>query len=370
MAAKKKKKTKLFNDRKRKVFRKYIGRSEIGFSIFFIFFTAAMGIWFYTRADDFDPGERDISMEVLIAQQVEDNLYQAPLKRWVDPSKIAMASVLVGPDLGIIPATVLSEGWVDSGRLQEFDWDTLYKKINGAEVQYKSYGFEEAYFLGLSNEEAELDMNVEIYNQGSFTNALGIFSAQRNADTQVIHEGAAYYYLTDVGAIGIVDKFFFKVTGNRPDERIVEHAKLFISDFEKSVTVDGDVPEIFTRLRETFPFEAIGYIREDVFQYEFCKDFWFVKPDPAVNLQHFIHEAESEEAAASLFGDFAEEQSYEYEEVSREENAVVFKHEFLDTFFILKRHGAVVYGIDAAPDADAANAALDKLEQITLEEIT
>ena len=363
MAAKKKK-TKLFNDRKRKIFRNYISSGELGFGVFFVVFVALMGIWFFTRADKYDPSERDISMEVLIEQQVEDNLYKAPLKRWVDPSNVAMASVVTGPDLGVIPPQVLSNGWVDSSRLQEFDWDTLYEKINGAEVQYKSYGFERAYFLGISNEAASLEMNIEIYDQGSFTNALGIFWAQRNPGTQLTHEGNAHYYLTDVGAIGIVDKYFFKLTGDQSDPQIVDHAKLFVETFESTVTVDAEAPAMFTKLREEFPFESIGYIKEDVFQYDFCEEFWFAKPDPAADLRYFVHEAESVEAAASLFGDFAEEQSYEYEEVSREENSVVFKHEFLDTFFVLNTNDAVVYGIDSAPDADSATRALGELEEL------
>ena len=69
--ARKKSKDKVFNDRSRKIFRHYFGASELAFGVFFILFTVAMGAWFVMQRDNYDPGERDISMELMIAQQAK-----------------------------------------------------------------------------------------------------------------------------------------------------------------------------------------------------------------------------------------------------------------------------------------------------------
>lgn len=366
MTAKKKKKTKdkIFNDRERKIFRNYIGRSEVAFGAFFVAFTAFMTWWFFAQKENFDPNERDISMDVLIAQQVEDNLYKAPLQRWVNPAEAAVTGVAAAPELGPIPAEMLSNGWVDSSRLQEFTWDTLYEKIDGAEAQYKSYGFEHAWFLGLANEANAWDMNIEMYDMGTFTNALGIYSAQRGEDTNVETLGKAYYYETEIGAIGMVENYYFKLAGSAPERGMVDHALLFIEKFEPTVEPSADRPAFFTKLQEEYGFEAIGYTKEDAFQYEFCKNFWFAKPELAADARVFVHQAESDAAASELFDQFAEEQSYEYEELSRDGNRIVFKHEFLDTFFVLIQAGPMIYGIEGAESAEAATAMLTKLEAL------
>lgn len=361
--ARKKKKAKVFNDRKRKVFRSYIGKSEFIFSVGFIGFTVLMGIWFATRANKYDPTERDISIEILLAQQVEDHLWETPLKRWVDPSKVVIGAA-VGPDWGPIPTAFLAEGWAETSFYESLVWDTLYEKIDGAEVQYKSYGFQEGFFIGLSLEEEGLDFNIELYDMTTFENALGLFWAQRKPGLELIHEGNLHYYKTEVGAIGIVDRYYFKCSGLNSSPAILEATETFIAKFVPSVEALGDPPAMFTRLSQHFDFVDIGYIKEDAFQYEFCQNFWFASIDGHESARYYVHEAANEADAVSLFDQFYEEQSYEFEEVSREGNSVVFKHEFLDTVFILRQVGTTIYGVDGVEDMAKAETAVATLQEL------
>lgn len=354
---------KVLNDRPRKVFRHRIGNAEVIFSVFFIAFTLGMGLWFVLQRNNYNPGDRDISMDVLLAQQVEDNLWETPLQRWVEPGSEAATAGGPSVDLAIYPASTLSDGWTDASRVEIFDENDLYKKIDGQETQYKAYGFQKLYFLAIAYAPEDLEVNVELYDMGSFQNALGVFAAQRSADSKVEKHGSAYLYLTEVGALGIVDKYYFKFTGNASNPRIQDHALKVVQDFASGIEGGGSMPKGFAILADDFgiDFGNIEYKPEDVFQFSFAKDFWFGKPSADSNMRYFIHEAASEADAADLLEKILEEQQWDYTLVSRDGNKVVLKHDFLKTYFTINQSGVYVFGVEQAPDQAEASQSLEDL---------
>lgn len=369
MAKKRKhKKDKVFNDRPRKVFRKYVGASEVAFSVCFIGLVMLMGLWFAMRKDDFDPGERDISIDVLIAQSVEDHLYEPPLKRWVDPS-VVTAGLRVAVDLEPYPSSIIGEGWTLDSRLQEFNSENLYEKINGQADQYILFGFETLHFLAITNAAEGLDINLELYNMGTFANALGIFAAQRSEGTQVLQKDNAFYYPTLAGAFGIVGSYYFKLSGSENSEFIREKALDFVAEFSRSVRGDVQIPSSLTLLSQGLglDFSAIEYQREDVFQYAFAKDFWFGKVPKEKGGRFFVHEADSEEAAAGLFEEILEEHLFDLSLVTREGNDVILQHDFLKNFSTLNQNGNYVFGIDGADSRESAVQSLASFQEILLE---
>ena len=361
--ARKKSKDKVFNDRSRKIFRHYIGRSEVAFGVFFILFTAAMGAWFVLQRDNYDPGERDISMELMIAQQVEDHLWEPPLELWFEPGSRGAGGGTPAIDLGIFPPQTLGGGWSAASRVKVYDDSNLYEKIDGQETQYKAFGFQFLHFISIEDTEKGLDVNIELYDMGTFQNALDIFAAQRSSGSQIQSEGKAFLYLTEAGALGIVDKYYFKFSGNEDSETIRNHALLVIKSFSEGVSVSGDTPRAFMVLAQELgiDFQDIEYVMEDVFQYDFAKDFWFASVRPDSTEKYFLHEAASEEEATELFDQILEEHSSEYTHVSRDDNQAVMKHDFLETFFTLNQNGRFVFGIDGAPDEAQAAKSLDAL---------
>ena len=366
--ARKKNKDKVLNDRPRKVFRKYIGKNEIAFSVFFIVFTAAMGVWFVVQKDNYDPTERDISMEVMIAQQVEDHLWEPPLERWVEPGTRTGGGAPAF-DLGVFPASTIVGGWDPSSRVEVFDGTNVYEKINGQETQYKAYGFQFLHFVAIENREAGLEINIELYDMGSFQNALGIFAAQRSAGSQVEREGNTFLYRTQAGALGIVDKFYFKFTGNEDSDVIRSHAVKVATDFADGMAESGATPRAFMILAGDLEvdFSGIEYIKEDVFQYDFAKDFWFGAVGDSPEFKYYLHETESEAAAAELFGLIQEEHSFDYTVLSSDDASAAMKHDFLDTIFTLNHSGRFVFGIDGAPDEEQADAAQRALASVLTE---
>ena len=361
--ARKKSKDKVFNDRSRKIFRRYIGRSEVAFGVFFILFTAAMGAWFVLQRDNYDPGERDISMELMIAQQVEDHLWEPPLELWFEPGSRGAGGGTPAIDLGIFPPQTLGGGWSAASRVKVYDDSNLYEKIDGQETQYKAFGFQFLHFISIEDTEKGLDVNIELYDMGTFQNALGIFAAQRSSGSQIQSAGKAFLYLTEAGALGIVDKYYFKFSGNEDSETIRNHALLVIKSFSEGVSGSGDTPRAFMVLAQELgiDFQDIEYVMEDVFQYDFAKDFWFGSVSANSTEKYFLHEAASEAEATDLFDRIVEEHSYDYTLVSRDGDHAVMKHDFLETFFTLNRNGRFVFGIDGAPDEAHATKSLDAL---------
>lgn len=375
--SKKKKKTapgdKVFNDRPRKIFRHYIGKSEVLFGIFFIFFTAAMGAWFFLQKDNYDPNDRDISMEVLLAQQVEDHLWEPPLQLWVEPgSQPAAAGGAPVIDLAIYPASTVSDGWAPIALLEKFDNTNLYEKINGAETQYKEYGFQYLYFVALANSAETLEVNIELYDMGDFKNALGIFAAQRSAGSKVEARDGAYFYLTTIGALGIVDKYYFKFTGDTESEKIQQHSMRVMADFAAAQQgASVSMPKAFGLLVDGMgvEFGNIEYRPTDVFQYAFAMDFWFGRKSSEGNEAYFVHEAASAEDAAKLVAQIIDEHQWDYTVVSSENGRTVFQHNFLKTYFSIEQREAFVLGIDQAPDTAEASNALEALAAKLFENI-
>lgn len=371
MATKRKKsKEKVFNDRKRKIFRKHIPFREVLFGIVFTVWVGVMALWFAGRKDKFDPGERDISIAVLIEQSVEDHLYQTPLKLWVDPALVRPGGPAV-VDLGPFPSATVGGGWESNSRVQGFDASNLYEKINGQADQYIQFGFEYLHFISTKNVEENFEINIELYDMGSFANALGIFAAQRSAGSKVERLGRAFYYATEAGALGIAGPYYIKLTGSDNNAMIQEKALEILDGFQEEVDSASEAPRAMVLLSDGLDvaFQDIEYKPEDVFQYDFASDFWFGASPFHSQGRYYIHEAAATADAAALFEQILEEHLYDYTLVSREGNNALLKHEFLKTYFTLNQQDRFVFGIDGPATEDDAAAALNALREIIASEV-
>jgi hypothetical protein len=364
------KKERIFTNRTRKVFRNHIPRSEAGFGIFFLILVVVMGAWFFAQARNYDPSERDISTELMEEGSVSDTLYRTPLKRWTDPTMPATAGAQAAPELGIFPASLLDGGWSVSTRIQEFDESNLYEKINGAAPQYFQYGFVRLYYVGLTHSESGNEIGIELYDMGSFQNALGLFSAQRAADRAVISEGNTHYYETGIGAIGIAGPYYYKFTGSDSTDIIVTKSKQFVAMSTSLENGDAAPPrtfEVFAGMLDV-PFEGISFEKSDVFQFQFATDFWFGRPESGGDLRYFVHEAASPEEAKALFDQLLENQLFDFELVEQWNEGVLLKHKFLQTYLAMEHIGSTLYGLDGATEDAVVDDTLTTLQVAFLNE--
>ena len=363
------KKEPIFNTRKRRVFRSIIPRGEAIFGGAFLLFVVLMGAWVAVQRDNFDPTERDITMELMEEGSVQDTLYRTPFQHWRDPTAPAPgAAGARSADLGIFPAATLDGGWSAATRVQTFNEETLYEKIDGAAPQYFGFGFVTLHFIGMENPAAGVELSVELYDMGAFENALGIFAAQRDAGRAVDAMGPVYFYNTGIGAIGMIDRYYFKITGSDEGPEIEEKAAQLLAAFFALAGEDAAPPKPFLVLRDALgiPFEGIAFEKSDVFQFQFAHDFWFGTPDKNGGLRYYIHQAAGEAAAIELYDLLLENQLYDYDEIERTEDFALLNHKFLDTRLALKRTGALLFGFDGAPPELNTNEVLTTLQEAFL----
>jgi hypothetical protein len=351
----------VLNPQKRRIFRRRISPWENASAAILVGVVLLATTWILLQRDNYDPAERDISLEALQEGSLARELYHTPLKTWVEPGSAPAGAA--GPDLGIFPATLLDGGWALRGRVETYDPDNLYEKINGAAEQYLSFGFQRLHYLTLEEEERSLIL--ELYDQSRFRNALGIFAAQRDGSREVLGSGSLCYYPTSVGAVGIHGNYLFKIAGSEASGPMEAKTEQLLEVVAGLPTAPGGGSEVFALFTGplSLPFESVAYQRQDVFQYDFLGDVWFGSPDGAGEARYFVHRAESPEEAASLYGQLAEEQGYEYEVVERDGGGALFRHEFLETFFAARHRGGWLYGVDGAGDRATAERLLSRLDE-------
>ncbi len=354
----------IFNNRKRRLRRTRVSWGEAAFGAFVLCLLVGTALWLAAQGDNYDPAERDIATELLASNAAAEPLYHAPLVRWADPAKGA-AGGAGAPDLGAFPPAILEGGWQAASRVQEFSPETLYEKINGAADQFLQYGFEKLHFVAIHQPESGLEMNVEAYDMGAFKNALGIFTAQKDAKQGTTSAATAHFYPTKAGAMGVFDTYYVKLTGSRSEPAAQEKAAQLVAALAAMAGTATEPPIGYRVMNEHLgiPFDGISYERTDVFQFAFAKDFWFGHPEPGAGLQYFFHESENAETAQALFAKLMRNNRYDYTVLEETEAGAIMKHQFLDAFAALYWRGKLVYGIEDADERAALDAALQPLRE-------
>ena len=290
---------KLFNPLKRKLLRKRIPSAESCFGAAFLVLLVLVAAWVVRQRDRYDPAERDLSMEALREGSVEDNLYRRPLKPWVEPGTEGAAAP--APDLGIFPDGLLDGGWKLDGRVESYDPSNVYEKINGAAEQYLAFGFRALHYVTLARDDVFL--TVEIYDQGSFPNTLGIFAAQRDTGRPVERRGEAFYYPTPAGAVGGIGNFYFKISGDSGGTEVTGKALELVGLFPRLPVSGEAAPAGYSILADGLglTLARIAYEKSDVFRYDFLSDFWFGAAGDGSAARYFVHQAADAEEAGRLF---------------------------------------------------------------------
>jgi hypothetical protein len=353
----------VFRTLKPKLMRKRIPVAETAFGVVFLALLAIATGWILSQRDNFDPGERDVSFEVLQQSSVEDTLYRTPIKRWAEPG--SAGAVTAGINLGIFPDGLLDGGWELDGRVETYDPANLYEKINGAAEQYLAFGFRELHYATLARDDSFL--TVELYDQGGFGNALGIFAAQRDTSKEVLRQGPIYYYPTPAGAVGGYENYYFKIAGDSTSAAITGKSKELIGLLALVPTTTGGAPFAYAVFTKTLGLglDRIAYQRSDVFQFEFLSDFWFGAVGGGSEARYFIHEAADANAARSLFSKLVDEQVLDYAVLERGEDRAVLQHEYLKTVFAVRQRGNLIIGVDGAESSERSHEFLRRLDEVT-----
>ena len=351
--------TRIFNKRRRWLLRKHISRTEITVSVVIALLLAGMLAWVAAQKENFNAGERDLAYEVLARNPVEDRLYRTPFQAWSsprgpgDPRGPGGPGTAAGPvDLGLFPQAILGSGWAIASRPRRFSPATLFEKINGEADKFIRQGFRELHFIRLKAARTDEEIAIELFDQGDFAGALGIFSDHRSADSPVETRGSLTFFPTSVGAIGFSGRYFFRIAGNAESPAITAKTGELMQAFAGLSVTEAGHPYPFRLLTSALGIDpkAIAYQRKNVFQYDFAGDFWFGQPGAAGTGSVFVHEAPSPAAAAALFGRIAAEHAYDYRVVDRTESSLLMRHPHLNSDFAMEVKGRLIYGVDNEQD--------------------
>jgi len=356
----------IFNSRSNRLRRTRISRSE-NLSVGLIFLALlALAAWVTSTGKKFDPTTRDLPIELLQNNAREIEIYNRPLKLWVEPGEQKSGAVF---DLAPFPATTLDSQWQPLGRVRRFQLDNLYEKINGEAEKFIKQGFVELAFLRLRAAEDAGEIAIELFDQGDIGGSLGIF-AEHAAGRSVVNRDGVNYFLTEAGAIGRKDRYFFRIAGDSSSPMVTEKAMRLVAAFaqlggatpaEKPVPQSAPAGFMLLNQRLGIPESDIQYQEDNVFQYDFAQNFWFGHAGLGDDARLFIHIADNGRNAEKLIDALREEHSYEYDEIESQGDYRLFRHRYLGTYFAVARQGRYVFGVEKLADPAAVTALLARI---------
>ena len=355
------KKGKVFNRLERpRLLRKEISTTETAVGVLLLLVILGMIYWLVEQRSNYDPGERDIDIALLVAQSVEDNLYKTPLKRWRDPNlgDLSEAPVALGP----FDPSLLEGGWRSVSTPQTFEADTLYEKINGQADQYVKFGFQKLTVIELEHRGTGRFLDVFLYDQGTFEGSLGVYQEQRGGRATEQFEGV-HYTPNVIGAIGMSGRVFFHIIADAPDKSIEVMTRRVVMALAR-LGQQGVPPTGFEILNSGLgvPFEQIGYQPSNVFQYRFAQHFWFGDLEGTEDARIFVHTAKTPSDARQLYDKLLAELLEDYDVIESAPTHTFLQHRFLKTYFGLRHEGASVFGVEKHPQAEGVAVALKRLQ--------
>ncbi|MEM7245405.1 MAG: DUF6599 family protein [Acidobacteriota bacterium] len=349
----------VFNDfGRRKLLRKSIPTVEIGASLACLAFLVVAGGWTLSQRDNYDPGERDLDIALLDTEPKQ--LYTRPLARWRDPSQPIAETRL---DIAPFPDELVEGGWAPASRVQTFTNDNLYEKINGQAEQYVKFGFRELSFLILEEPSGE-SVDLFLYDQARFENALGLFAEQRGSKP-LLTRGDLLYTPTGIGAIGMLGHHVFHLIGSGANDVVMSKTEQVL-DSLSGLAEASPAPAPFKVLTQGLglPLDRVHYTPINAFQLGFAQRFWFGRTTDEGTSRVFVHWAESDDAASTMFQKLHDAQQGELELVTPGESERHYRHAFLGTHYALGVAGPLVYGLEDHPDPDQAVTEVARLKEI------
>ena len=358
----------IFNPHKTRLMRTHIPKSENISVVLILFALLALLAWVMTTRNDFDPTERDLPIELLRDNSQLIEIYNRPLKPWVEPGQQMAAAAF---DLGTFPADTLDAEWQPVGRVKRFQADNLFEKINGEAEKFIKQGFVELAFLRLRSASDASEIAIELFDQGDLGGSLGVF-AEHAAGRAVEDRDGVSFFSTEAGVIGRKERYFFRVLGDRQSAAITDKAASLVTAFAQlgrdtaaAKTHDQDMPAGFALLKERLGIAEsdIQFQEDNVFQYDFAQRFWFGAAGVGGDARLFIHIADSPAAAEELVAALVAEHSYEYDKLESDGTYSLFHHRFLGTYFVVAQRGRYVFGVEQLPDTTAVTELLQRISE-------
>lgn len=349
----------IFNHKKRALRRNLITPSENLSSLAVLLLLLVTGYWFLLQGNRYDPWERDLSQKQLLQSPPTSALYRPPLKLWQDPAPGSLAHANIEP----FPPHILDANWQTRARIRRFEPENLYEKINGEAEKFIRQGFRQLYYLVLHSATGGTEIAIELFDHGDIAGSSGIFADHRSDSSRILRHGPVHYFETSIGMIGRKGRYFFRVAADREGEDVKEKVQQLVQAFARLKEDAQELPLAYRILSDSLnlPAEAISFQAQNVFQLDSVDNFWFATVDPENRARAFLHQGSSTDASKDLFQAILAEQLYDYEIMQELDELVILRHGFLNTFFIMRRTGAFILGMENLTEVSTGEQVLGML---------
>jgi len=353
----------VFNQKQRKVLRKEIPFTEVAAGLVILVVLLLIVVWVLLQKNAYNPADRDVAAEALLQGSKEISLYKSPLKPWTENKTDSGSAAALA--LGIFPQSILTDNWVPSSRLKQFNRDNLFEIINGEAEKFLQQGFKALYYIVLENPTKTEQIDIELYDQGNQRGSRGVFSEYISKDTVIKQNGDAVYLMTTAGAIGRIGRFFFRIMGTAESASIRKKSTQLVDAFKSLPREKTKVATGYKVLNSGLGIDSSRIIFQgnNVFQFDFAKDFWFGNPEPSGTMRLFFHEEKSAEQSRALFDRLVSEQSFDFEIKEQGKDRAMLWHDYLKTWFGIRRSGKYIFGVENGADKKSVNMALNRLEK-------
>jgi hypothetical protein len=138
--------------------------------------------------------------------------------------------------------------WNRDGKIQIFNKENLYERIDGASEFYLSYGFEALQVASWKNNGAEL--TIEVYDHGDPLHAYGIYSIEKSAKAEILPIGLEGY--GDASTFNFVaGKYYVKMSGMQLEKAAGFSLQTLAEKFSVTLCAKPEYPKVV----ELFPKE-------------------------------------------------------------------------------------------------------------------
>ena len=276
----------------------------------------------------------------------------------IPPGEAASPAVA---ERGPLPGNLAASGWTE-GPAATFGPDNLYVKIDGREDYYKSLGFERLWCMTLTSAtSAQTVVDIEAYDLGEASNALGAFAGERPAEAKVDVKADGLAALHRNALYVVRGAMYVRAIGSDETEEVRAELEHLRTRFEASLP-GAPLPwgwALFVAGMGLDP-GAVSYTAENAFSFGFAKDVWSAKLADETEL--FVIATGNAAAADTLAGRFYQGFSDYGDAAGNSAGVRWVQDKYIRTVSGAKALGPWTIGVRGAPDLATAEAALSKLE--------
>lgn len=281
------------------------------------------------------------------------------------------ASTRAAADRGPVPTELAAAGWTERS-IHQFDGSNLYEKIDGREGFYKSFGFQRLYFIsleqssaaeGAGNEDETLSVDIEMYDLGSVSNALGAYAGERQPDARAEMAGSAIGHLAQNALFLVQGKYYIRAIGSDESAPIKTELAHLRERFGQGLTGEA-LPWAYTLFVGQLGLDPgkVGYAPENAFSFDFASHVYTAEVDEE-GTELFTVLTADPAAAASLAKQFTDGFLSIGKSAGKQDGVAWVEDQYLGTIAGTTVAGQLVVGIRSASAIVLAREKLAKLKE-------